>query len=60
MKLVSWNVNGLRAVLRKDLEEQFESFELLFSICLYFLYKKVFYLSDVIIHYYFHNLIKNE
>lgn len=27
MKLVSWNVNGLRAVLRKDLEEQFERFD---------------------------------
>lgn len=27
MKLVSWNVNGLRAILGKDLKEQFEKFD---------------------------------
>lgn len=27
MKLVSWNVNGLRAILGKDLEEQFKKFD---------------------------------
>ena len=27
MKLISWNVNGLRAILKKDFLEQFEKFD---------------------------------